>query len=66
MTLNCIRQSYICCHHYVGDYGAVSHHLGIGTNADDLMGVSIVPCLAGGNASAACIKMLVMRFADVQ
>jgi len=26
----------------------------------------IVPCLAGGNASATCIKMLVMRFADVQ
>jgi len=25
-----------------------------------------VPCLAGGNASAACLKMLVMRFADVQ
>jgi len=27
---------------------------------------SIVPCLAGGNASATCLKMLVMRFADVQ
>jgi len=26
----------------------------------------IVPCLAGGNASAKCLKMLVMRFADVQ
>jgi len=26
----------------------------------------IVPCLAGGNASATCFKMLVMRFADVQ
>jgi len=26
----------------------------------------IVPCLAGGNASASCLKMLVMRFADVQ
>jgi len=26
----------------------------------------IVPCLAGGNASATCIKMLVMRLADVQ
>jgi len=26
----------------------------------------IVPCLAGGNASATCLKMLVMRFADVQ
>jgi len=24
----------------------------------------IVPCLAGGNASATCLKMLVMRFAD--
>jgi len=30
------------------------------------MGVRIVPCLAGGNASATCPKMLVMRFADVQ
>jgi len=26
----------------------------------------IVPCLAGGNVSATCLKMLVMRFADVQ
>jgi len=26
----------------------------------------IVPCIAGGNASATCLKMLVMRFADVQ
>jgi len=26
----------------------------------------IVPCLAGGNASATCLKMLFMRFADVQ
>jgi len=26
----------------------------------------IVPCLAGRNASATCLKMLVMRFADVQ
>jgi len=26
----------------------------------------IVPCLAGGNASATCLKMLVMRFAVVQ
>jgi len=26
----------------------------------------IVPCLAGGNASATSLKMLVMRFADVQ
>jgi len=26
----------------------------------------IVPCLAGGHASATCLKMLVMRFADVQ
>jgi len=26
----------------------------------------IVPCLAGGNASATCLKMLVMRFADMQ
>jgi len=26
----------------------------------------IVPFLAGGNASATCLKMLVMRFADVQ
>jgi len=26
----------------------------------------IVPCLAGGNASATCLKMLVMRFAYVQ
>jgi len=26
----------------------------------------IVPCLAGGNASTACLNMLVMRFADVQ
>jgi len=26
----------------------------------------IVPCLAGANASAICLKMLVMRFADVQ
>jgi len=26
----------------------------------------IGPCLAGGNASATCLKMLVMRFADVQ
>jgi len=26
----------------------------------------IVPCLAGGNASATWLKMLVMRFADVQ
>jgi len=26
----------------------------------------IVPCLAEGNASATCLKMLVMRFADVQ
>jgi len=25
----------------------------------------IVSCLAGGNASATCLKMLVMRFADV-
>jgi len=25
----------------------------------------IVPCLAGGNASATCLKMLVMRFANV-
>jgi len=25
-----------------------------------------VPCLAGGNATATCLKMLVMRFADVQ
>jgi len=28
--------------------------------------LTIVPCLAGGNASAACRKMLVMGFADVQ
>jgi len=27
---------------------------------------SIVPYLAGRNASATCLKMLVMRFADVQ
>jgi len=27
---------------------------------------SIVPCLAGGNASATCLKMLVMHFAEVQ
>jgi len=26
----------------------------------------IVPCLALGNACAICLKMLVMRFADVQ
>jgi len=26
----------------------------------------IVPCLSGGNASATCLKMLVMRFADVR
>jgi len=26
----------------------------------------IFSCLAGGNASATCLKMLVMRFADVQ
>jgi len=26
----------------------------------------IVPCLAGGNVSATYLKMLVMRFADVQ
>jgi len=26
----------------------------------------IVPCLAGGNSSATCHKILVMRFADVQ
>jgi len=26
----------------------------------------VVPCLAGGNASATCLNMLVMRFADVQ
>jgi len=26
----------------------------------------IVPCLAGGNASATCLQMLVVRFADVQ
>jgi len=26
----------------------------------------IVPCLAGGTASAICLKMLVMHFADVQ
>jgi len=26
----------------------------------------IVPCLAGGNASATCLKMLAMRFADLQ
>jgi len=26
----------------------------------------IVPCLAGGNASATCLKLLIMRFADVQ
>jgi len=26
----------------------------------------IVSCLAGGNAPATCLKMLVMRFADVQ
>jgi len=25
----------------------------------------IVPCLAEGNAFATCLKMLVMRFADV-
>jgi len=24
------------------------------------------PCLAGGNAAATCLKILVMRFADVQ
>jgi len=30
------------------------------------MGFRIVPCLAGGNASATCLKMLVMLFADVQ
>jgi len=28
--------------------------------------IKIVPCLAGGNASVTCLKMLVMRFADVQ
>jgi len=27
---------------------------------------TIVPCLAGGNASGTCLKMLVMRFADEQ
>jgi len=27
---------------------------------------SIIPCLAGGNASATCLKMLVMCFAHVQ
>jgi len=27
---------------------------------------SIVPCLTVGNASATCLKMLVMHFADVQ
>jgi len=26
----------------------------------------VVPCLAGENASATCLQMLVMRFADVQ
>jgi len=26
----------------------------------------LVPCLAGVNASATCLKMLVMRFADMQ
>jgi len=26
----------------------------------------IVTCLAGGNASATCLKMLAMHFADVQ
>jgi len=26
----------------------------------------IFPCLAVGNASATCLQMLVMRFADVQ
>jgi len=26
----------------------------------------IVPCLAGGNASVTCLKVLVKRFADVQ
>jgi len=42
------------------------HHSGIGSNANDSMGVRIVPCLAGGNASTICLKMLVMRFGDVQ
>jgi len=27
---------------------------------------SIVPCLSGGNAYATCLKMPVMRFADMQ
>jgi len=26
----------------------------------------VFPCLAGGNASATCLRMLVRRFADVQ
>jgi len=29
-------------------------------------GFSIVPCLAEGNVSATCLKMLVMSFANVQ
>jgi len=66
MTLNCIRESYICCHPYVGckaQFSTIEVLLAMTMTQEEFR---IVPCLAGGNASAICLKMLVIRFADVQ
>jgi len=94
MTLNCIRQSYICCHQFFFLFTYIYFlqlmYIAIQSNVrlyslkqssvkeqfstiDVLVAMlmtrsefRIVPCLAGGNASATCLKKLVMRFVDVQ
>jgi len=62
MTLNCIRQSYICCHHYVtkAQFSTIEVLVAMPMTRWEFR---IVPCLAGENAFATCLKMRVIRCA---
>jgi len=66
MMLNFIRQSFICCHHYVvakAQFNTIEVLVAMPMARWEFR---MVPCLAGGNASATSLMMMVMRFADVQ
>jgi len=67
MTLNCTWQSYICSVIIMQvtkvQFSTIEVLVTMRMTPWEFM---IVPCLAACNASAICLKMLVMRFADVQ
>jgi len=70
MTLNCIRKSYVTTSAVINMYATKAQFSPIEVLVAMLMTLwefqNLVPCLAGGNASATCLKMLVLRFSDVQ